>query len=241
MQRNLRKLLRGTMGLPFHPQWFTRKEPALLQLLREQENGSTVLDIGCADKWIKTYLPSDTTYLGLDYPPTSEQMYHTQPDVFADAERLPFPAETIDTIYILDVLEHIKHPLTAMHEASRVIKMTGKIILRVPFLYPIHDAPMDFTRFTLYGLQAMANECGLKLTHATPVGRPFETTALLRNLAYAKATIDLINRRNPLCLLGLALPFYFLVNNLLSFVWARLTPTTTIMPHTYLIQMEKAK
>ena len=239
MQRNLQKLLRRTMGLPFHPQWFTRKEAELIQFLQTQAGGSLVLDIGCADKWIKAHLPAEVTYLGLDYPLTSEQMYHSLPDVFASAENLPFATSAIDTVYVLDVLEHIKHPLIAMQEVSRVLKKSGSIILRVPFLYPIHDAPIDFTRFTIYGIQTLATECGLKILRAIPLGHPFETSALMRNLAYAKTVIDLVHRRNPLCLLGLALPLYFLVNNLLSFLLARLAPNTTIMPHTYLVQLQK--
>lgn len=239
MHRNLRKLFRRTMGLPFHPQWFTRKEPDLIQLLRMQAKGSVVLDIGCADKWIKTRFPAEVTYLGLDYPLTSQQLYHSLPDVFGSAENLPFATSTIDTVYILDVLEHIKNPTVAMQEASRVLKNSGTMILRVPFLYPIHDAPMDYTRFTLYGIQAMATQCKLRILLATPIGHPFETSALIRNLAYAKATVDLVQRRNPLCLLGLALPLYFLINNLLSFLFSRLSPATPIMPHTYLVQLQK--
>lgn len=235
----IRKLLRRLMGWPIHPQWFTRKEPQLLDLLHKQSDNSLILDIGCADKWIKNHLPANVRYIGLDYPSTSIEMYRTQPDVYGSAEHLPFNAAAIDVICILDVLEHIKNPLTAMQEASRVLKASGKIILRVPFLYPIHDAPMDFTRFTLFGLQSIAEKSGLKLVQIFPLGHPLETTALLRNLAYAKAIMDLIEKRNPLCLLGFALPFYFLINNLLSFLAARLTPVTTIMPHTYLVQLGK--
>lgn len=227
------------MVMPFHPQWFTRKEAELIALLRSQAERSVVLDIGCADKWIKDYLANDVRYIGLDYPVTSDQMYHSSPDIFASAESLPFSEFAIDTVYILDVLEHIKQPTRAMQEIYRVLKKSGTAVLRVPFIYPIHDAPMDFTRFTVYGIQTMAAQCGLRTIQTTAIGHPFETSALMRNLAYAKAVIDLIHRRNPLCLLGLALPFYFLINNLLSFLFARLSPNTAIMPHTYLVLLQK--
>lgn len=239
MLSNIRKLLRHAMWLPFHPQWFTRKEPQLLQLLRNNKDGDLILDIGCADKWIQQHLPPEVGYIGLDYPSTSTNLYKTLPDVFGNAERLPFASSSINKIYFLDVLEHIENPAMALSEARRVLRTDGEIVVRIPFLYPIHDAPIDFTRFTMFGLQSVIKKCGLELMQATAIGHPFETTALLRNLAYSKALLDLIVKRNPLCLIGVILPLYFFVNNTFSFLMARITPATTIMPHTYLLSLRK--
>jgi hypothetical protein len=35
----------------------------------------------------------------------------------------------------------------------RVLKPEGRIVVSVPFLFPIHDAPGDYWRFTKYGLR----------------------------------------------------------------------------------------
>lgn len=227
------------MWLPFHPQWFTRKEPQLLQLLRDNKDGDLILDIGCADKWIQQHLPPRADYIGLDYPSTSTSLYKTMPDIFGNAEKLPFASCSMTKIYLLDVLEHIENPLRALSEVRRVLKIDGEVVIRIPFMYPIHDAPVDFTRFTLFGLQSIIKKSGLELKHAIAIGHPFETTALLRNLAYSKALLDLISKRNPLCLIGALLPLYFFINNVFSFLLARITPATTIMPHTYLLSLRK--
>lgn len=227
------------MRWPFHPQWFTKKEPELIYWLNQIPNSSLLLDIGCADKWVQKHLPHNVRYIGLDYPITSQNMYRTKPDIFSTAEQLPFSDNSIDRICILDVLEHLKHPTEALKEAARTLKSDGEIILRVPFLYPIHDAPVDFTRFTQYGLIDLASKCNLKVARLIPVGHALETAALLKNLAYSKALLDLLENKNPLSLLGLLLPIYFLVNNTFSFLVSRLLPQNNIMPHTYLLSLKK--
>lgn len=210
-------------------------------MFKNTSQGEIVLDIGCADKWIKTHLPQQVYYIGLDYPATANALYRTQPNIFGEAEKLPFADESIDTIYLLDVLEHLENPLIALREASRTLKQDGKLVMRIPFLYPIHDAPRDFTRFTIYGLQTLSDHCKLEIVKSDHIGTPFETAALLNNIAYTKAAIDLFSKRNPLFIMAIILPIYFLINNIFSFLLSRAAPNTTIMPHTYLLTLRKTK
>jgi len=43
-------------------------------------------------------------------------MYETRPDVFGDAENLPFVTRSANTVLMLDVLEHVPHPRKALSE-----------------------------------------------------------------------------------------------------------------------------
>src|SRR3989344_8358827 len=52
-----------------------------------------------------------------------------------------------------EVLEHVKNPFEVEKEFWRVLKQGGILILTTRFIFPIHDAPSDFWRFTKYGLK----------------------------------------------------------------------------------------
>jgi SAM-dependent methyltransferase len=76
-----------------------------------------------------------------------------KPDIVADICDLNmFAAGSVDFIFMVEVLEHVKTPHLAMEELHRVLKPGGKLFLSTPFMLPIHDAPYDFYRYTQYGL-----------------------------------------------------------------------------------------
>jgi SAM-dependent methyltransferase len=77
-------------------------------------------------------------------------------DVVADAESLPFAADTFQRIECDAVLEHVRDPLRVMDEMHRVLAPGGYLHLVTPFCHPFHEYPKDFRRFTLDGLKQMA-------------------------------------------------------------------------------------
>ena len=76
-----------------------------------------------------------------------------QPDTIADIHTLPFDANSFDFVLCTEVLEHCHTPQRAVDELYRVLRPGGKIILTTRFVYPLHDVPHDYFRFTKYGLQ----------------------------------------------------------------------------------------
>ena len=166
--------------LPIHPQW-------LLPLRRPSEvtgrlNGN-VLDVGCADRWIERHCESGANYIGLDFPPTATQLYATVPDVFANAASLPFIDGSIDVLVCLEVLEHIRDHRAALREFARILKPDGTLILSMPFLYPIHDAPHDYQRLTKFGLQRDLSSAGFETVYVRRVGNAIRAAGLLFCLA----------------------------------------------------------
>lgn len=76
-----------------------------------------------------------------------------KPDIVADASNMHMIADgTYDYIFAMEVLEHIPTPQAAVDEISRVLKPSGELIFSTPFMFPIHDAPHDYYRYTKYGL-----------------------------------------------------------------------------------------
>lgn len=199
--------------------------------LAQQCNG-TVLDIGCGRQNIRANL-QHTHYIGLDNYHTATEWYGTKPDVFARGEALPVADACINHVLLLDVLEHIPDPEAALLEVCRVLKPGGTAFLQVPFLYPLHDRPLDFQRWTEYGLLRLLQRAGLTLRETVAVGKPAETAEMLFNLGLCKNVLDAVGRRHPAALLVILLPLMIPVVNLCSWLIARLLPDDGYMPGRY--------
>jgi len=61
--------------------------------------------------------------------------------------------ESMDVVFCLEVLEHVRNPGKAISEISRVLKPGGRVVGSTPFIFPIHDAPNDYYRFTEHGVR----------------------------------------------------------------------------------------
>ncbi len=86
-----------------------------------------------------------------------------RPDILHDLEKpLPVGDASYDHVVLMNVLEHIYNFRQLLSEAARVTKPGGKIIIVVPFLFPLPPSPNDYWRFTA---QTLRKECeGLSLT-----------------------------------------------------------------------------
>ena len=193
---NLRRWLRSLRKTPLHPQWLLGGAAVTLAWIRSHSNGRT-LDIGCADRWIEPHLPEGCEYIGLDYLATGGLLYGARPDIFADASRLPLPDASIDVVLLLEVLEHLRLPAQALSEIARVLRPGGQLLVTMPFLYPIHDAPHDYQRYTCHGLTRELEAVGLVAdTPETSTGS-IETAGLLLNLALGGMTSRAIADKHP--------------------------------------------
>lgn len=85
-----------------------------------------VLDVGCGSGKLKDYLPKDCKYTGIDILPSGNGTY-------GSAYKLDYFYRSFDTVTLLEVLEHLEHPLDALVEIRRVVKK--KLILSVPNPY----------------------------------------------------------------------------------------------------------
>ena len=50
----------------------------------------------------------------------------------------------------------------ALSSIRKILNNDGVLILTIPFLYGIHEAPRDFRRFTCYGLKSELAHAGFK-------------------------------------------------------------------------------
>jgi hypothetical protein len=77
------------------------------------------------------------------------------PDILADISDPNIPGDRYDVLVMVEVLEHVKDPHGAVSRIQYLLKSSGKLILTVPFIFPLHDRPNDFFRYTRYGLRLL--------------------------------------------------------------------------------------
>lgn len=121
-------------------------------------SGKKVLDIGSSIGSFKksgkfsdgeSNIDQAKKYITMDIDPNSGA------DIIGDAHELPFKDSEIDIIIANNVIEHFYNPTQAIAEMQRVLKKNGILYFTVPFLYPVHEAPHDYSRFTKYGLEVL--------------------------------------------------------------------------------------
>ena len=222
--RVLRRLMLPLRHTPLHPQWLAvRGGAGVCAWVRSKAHGR-ILDIGCADGWVRGVLRAECEYVGLDYPITVRSMYGTRPEVFADAARLPFGDATFQTIILLEVLEHVAHPDLVLREAQRVLAPGGTLLMSMPFLYPLHDAPHDYQRYTAPGMAFALRQAGFECGIPKPRNAGFEVVAMLLAIACAATVGSSLQTRRWRLLLCPLLILSIPCVNILGWVFSALGP-----------------
>ena len=117
--------------------------------LKTHRSCGKTLNIGCANLRYTSYFPY---MVALDIDKTKE------PDIAGDTHYLPLIDESFDVVLCTEVLEHLKEPQKAIDDMRRVLKKGGKLILTTPFIFPLHDTPSDYFRYTKYGLRYLLRD-----------------------------------------------------------------------------------
>lgn len=125
-----------------------------------------LLDLGCGEA------PLYAAY-GACAGSVTTSDWHDGPhvDVVSDlTAELSFEDGRFDTVILSDVLEHLPNPSVVMGEVARILAPGGTLLLNVPFLYTIHEAPHDYHRYTEFALTRMVEEAGLTLVELDRLG-----------------------------------------------------------------------
>lgn len=136
-----------------------------------------LLDLGCGQVPLYgMYRPHVQEICCIDWDSSAHSLTHV--DMSCDLnEPLPLENESYDTILLSDVLEHIFEPRRLLAEMSRVLRPGGNLLMSVPFMYWIHEAPHDYFRYTEFALRRMAKERGMKVVVLEPIGGAVDVLA----------------------------------------------------------------
>ena len=93
------------------------------------------------------------------------------PDIVHDLEQpLPIAPESFDGVLLVNVLEHIFNYQQLLAESARVLKPGGRIVVVVPFSFPVHPSPHDYWRFTGEALAKILADAGFHTIKVEPLG-----------------------------------------------------------------------
>lgn len=118
-----------------HRTIFSRKESlrfyyreVFATLLRQHMLSGSTLEIGSGPGFL-SYIVDDLI--------TSD--YESLPgiNVVCDAHELLFPDQSFANVFFVDVLHHLKSPLTCFREISRVLRPGGRLIMIEPYTTPL--------------------------------------------------------------------------------------------------------
>lgn len=158
-------------------EWVIRK-------LKEIPDGKILLDAGGGEMRYKKYC-RHLKYISQDfgkYIPSEEQeglnpdTWDTSKiDIISDITEIPLEDSAVDIILCTEVFEHIKNPILALKEFSRLLKKGGTLLLTAPFCSLTHFAPYFFTSgFSKYWYEENFKEYGFEIEEITANGNYFD-------------------------------------------------------------------
>jgi len=124
----------------------------------------SVLDVGGGHgRWKEALAPRASEYLISD-------LFSVEADFKDDARRLSNKDASFDTVVCFEALEHIDDTDAVVSEMMRVLKTGGYALATVPFLYPLHGNPDDYSRLTPHGLEYRFKKAGFEIVRSGTIG-----------------------------------------------------------------------
>lgn len=117
-----------------------------------------LLDAGCGNRpYAAWYEPLAGETVAFDAAPAEGI------DLVGFVDRIPLAPGRFDTVLCTEVLEHATDAEQAAAELFRVLRPGGHALITIPYLYPTHEAPYDFRRFTHFGLRDLLERHGFEV------------------------------------------------------------------------------
>jgi SAM-dependent methyltransferase len=80
-----------------------------------------------------------------------------------DICNLASPSPAYDLVIAEQVFEHILWPYRAGRNVHAILRPGGYFLVTTPFLLPIHEVPVDCSRWTPLGMKHFLAECGFAI------------------------------------------------------------------------------
>lgn len=132
----------------------TRKitRPRQRAFVERYATDARTLDIGSGNKPYADLFPNLCTV-------DAQERAGTKLDFIADAHDLSVIASgSFQVVLCTEVLEHLHSPQKAIAEFRRILAPGGLLLLTTRFVYPLHEVPVDYYRYTKYGLRFLLKD-----------------------------------------------------------------------------------
>jgi SAM-dependent methyltransferase len=141
----------------------------------------------------------------------------TNPDFCCSAESVPVPDASYDVALLCEVIEHLGSPEKVISETFRMLRPKGTILLSIPFLYPKHEDPHDFQRWTDTKIGSALKAAGFSQVNLAPLGGFGAVVQAILFSIVTKTQAPILNKTGSLCL-ALSWPLFLLMDVVFSFV-----------------------
>lgn len=149
-------------GIIVNPFWLCRRALALaLADLAPRLTGS-VLDFGSGSQPYRPLLKKCSNYVSLEYD-TPMNRERKVANIFYDGQTIPVEACSYDGILSTQTLEHVPNPDIIVAEWARVLKDGGMLLITMPFMWPEHEMPYDYQRYSSGGLRLLLEKSGFEI------------------------------------------------------------------------------
>lgn len=141
-------------------------------------------------------------YVTADWP-NSVHAGGRRADIVASLDSLPVDAESFEAVLCTEVIEHVARPDVVLFELQRVLAPNGRICLTAPFVWPLHEEPYDFYRYTSHSLEQMFEQAGFVDTLVEPRGGYLSTLgqiAAMTEWLHARPTAGIRAMQLRVCL-----------------------------------------
>jgi SAM-dependent methyltransferase len=147
------------LGIFVNPFYFTQRELYREMVQVAPKLSGQLLDVGCGSKPYRDLFVNVDHYTGLEFD-TPESRAANYADFFYDGNHFPFDDASYDVVLTNQVFEHVFNPDEFLNEILRILKPEGKLLLSVPFVWDEHLQPLDFARYSSFGLRSLLERHG---------------------------------------------------------------------------------
>lgn len=127
-----------------------------------------MVDVGCGVKpYSSVFAANVTQHIGVDLAESVHGV--AMVDVIGTAYDTTLADSICDVVLCTEVLEHLERPADAIREMNRILRPGGTVILTVPFIWPVHEAPRDFYRYSEFGLRYLFEDGGFEIVELRPL------------------------------------------------------------------------
>ena len=116
-----------------------------LEIFKKFKINGDIIEFGASDEIEKNFCNSKLKNCKISYSNINSS---NKEFVNIDLQKKILIELKYDYIIIFNVLEHLLDPNLALRNLSKICKKNGKIIGSTPFLFRVHGAPKDYSRFT---------------------------------------------------------------------------------------------
>lgn len=180
------------------PGYFVRHR--LVEGIRRYANymNGAMLDFGCGSKPYQSLFKVDK-YIGLDYDGDGHSHVGEQIDYYYDGKKIPFDDNTFDSVFTTEVFEHVFNLTEILPEIHRVMKKGALILITCPFAIAEHETPIDFARYSSFGLKHLMEINGFEIVAQEKLGNSIE---VIVSFWLSYLTIHITKQLNKIPFLG---------------------------------------